>query len=109
MTAFLLVAAGDQPNSKSGGKAAGHNTDGFDVSSDNLIIEDRCVFPLPTRSPIFIVFWFPYISVVMNQDDCIAINKGSNIIFENNSCTGGHGVSIGSIKTGGVVSNVQIL
>ena len=34
-------ALGDQPNANSGGKAAGHNTDGFDCSTTNLVIEDR--------------------------------------------------------------------
>ena len=34
-------AAGDQPNSKSDGKPAGHNTDGFDVSTTDLVIENR--------------------------------------------------------------------
>ena len=29
---FLLAAEGDKPNAKSGGKPAGANTDGFDVS-----------------------------------------------------------------------------
>jgi galacturan 1,4-alpha-galacturonidase len=48
-------------------------------------------------------------STVINQDDCIAINKGSNIIFKGNSCTGGHGISIGSISSGVTVSGVQIL
>ncbi|KIP10957.1 glycoside hydrolase family 28 protein [Phlebiopsis gigantea 11061_1 CR5-6] len=80
-------SAGDAPNSKSGGKAAGHNTDGFDVSTNNLIIQD---------------------SVVMNQDDCIAINKGSDIVFQRNTCSGGHGISIGSISTGATVSGVTI-
>lgn len=28
------------------------------------------------------------------QDDCLAINKGQNITFENNFCEGGHGISI---------------
>ncbi|ELU41244.1 farnesyltransferase subunit beta [Rhizoctonia solani AG-1 IA] len=82
------LAAGDAPNNQSGGKAAGHNTDGFDVSTTDLTIED---------------------STIRNQDDCIAINKGSNIIFQRNSCTGGHGISIGSISTGATVQNVQIL
>nr|ACL80126.1 endo-polygalacturonase PG1 [Thanatephorus cucumeris] len=81
-------SAGDAPNNQSGGKAAGHNTDGFDVSTTDLTIED---------------------STICNQDDCIAINKGSNIIFQRNSCTGGHGISIGSISTGATVQNVQIL
>ena len=30
----------------------------------------------------------------MNQDDCLAINKGSNIVFQRNTCSGGHGISI---------------
>ncbi|CCO28778.1 polygalacturonase [Rhizoctonia solani AG-1 IB] len=81
-------SAGDKPNSKSGGKAAGHNTDGFDVSTTDLTIED---------------------STIHNQDDCIAINKGSNIIFQRNSCTGGHGISIGSVSADATVKNVQIL
>nr|ALB05713.1 polygalacturonase 3 [Rhizoctonia solani AG-1 IA] len=81
-------SAGDKANGKSGGKAAGHNTDGFDVSTTDLTIED---------------------STIHNQDDCIAINKGSNIIFQRNSCTGGHGISIGSVSTGATVKNVQIL
>ena len=28
------------------------------------------------------------------QDDCLAINAGKNIAFENNYCSGGHGISI---------------
>ncbi|CAE6457871.1 unnamed protein product [Rhizoctonia solani] len=81
-------SAGDATNSKSDGKAAGHNTDGFDVSVSNLTIED---------------------STVHNQDDCLAINKGSNIIFQRNTCTGGHGISVGSIDSDVTVSGVQIL
>ncbi|KAG9101884.1 hypothetical protein FRC06_002528 [Ceratobasidium sp. 370] len=81
-------SAGDAPNSKSNGAAAGHNTDAFDVSVSNLTIED---------------------SIVYNQDDCLAINKGSNIVFQRNSCSGGHGISVGSIDSDVTVSNVQIL
>ncbi|KIJ28307.1 glycoside hydrolase family 28 protein [Sphaerobolus stellatus SS14] len=78
---------GDATNSKSNGLPAGHNTDGFDVSTTNLIIEN---------------------SSVKNQDDCLAINKGSNIIFTGNTCSGGHGISIGSISSNATVSNIQI-
>ncbi|KAF8596697.1 endo-polygalacturonase PG2 [Ceratobasidium sp. AG-I] len=81
-------SAGNAKNSKSGDKAAGHNTDGFDVSTTDLTIED---------------------STISNQDDCLALNKGSNIIFQRNTCTGGHGISIGSVSTGATVKNVQIL
>ncbi|CAE6444666.1 unnamed protein product [Rhizoctonia solani] len=86
----LLInnSAGDKPNSKSGGKAAGHNTDGFDVSTNDLTIED---------------------STILNQDDCIAINKGSDIIFQRNTCSGGHGISIGSVSTGAKVTGIQVL
>ncbi|KAB5590037.1 putative effector protein/Endo-polygalacturonase [Ceratobasidium theobromae] len=80
-------SAGDAPNSKSDGKPAGHNTDGFDVSANDLVIED---------------------SIIYNQDDCIAINKGSNIIFRRNTCINGHAISIGSISSNAQVNNVQI-
>ncbi|TRM56151.1 glycoside hydrolase family 28 protein [Schizophyllum amplum] len=67
--------------------ALGHNTDGFDVSADHVTIQN---------------------SVVKNQDDCIAINSGKNIIFKNNKCSGGHGISVGSISTGKTVDTVTI-
>jgi galacturan 1,4-alpha-galacturonidase len=80
-------AAGAAANSRSAGKPAGANTDGFDVSASNVVIQN---------------------SVVTNQDDCLAINKGTNIQFLSNSCTGGHGISIGSISSGVAVSGVTI-
>jgi polygalacturonase len=82
------VSAGDKPNSKSGSKPAAHNTDGFDVSKSKGLTITNCI--------------------VKNQDDCIAVNDASNLIFQNNVCSGGHGISIGSIKTGKTVSNVLI-
>ncbi|CUS15290.1 unnamed protein product [Tuber aestivum] len=55
----------------------GHNTDAFDVgSSDNVIITGAKVY---------------------NQDDCLAVNSGRNIQFKDCYCSGGHGVSIGSV------------
>ncbi|KAJ8076811.1 hypothetical protein PM082_001234 [Marasmius tenuissimus] len=78
---------GDKPNSNSNGIAAGHNTDGFDCSTTNLVISN---------------------SNIHNQDDCLAINKGSNITFTGNTCTGGHGISVGSISTDATVDNIQI-
>ncbi|KUI56213.1 hypothetical protein VP1G_03614 [Cytospora mali] len=66
----------------------GHNTDGFDIgSSDTVIIEHATVY---------------------NQDDCVAINSGSNIIFKNGYCSGGHGLSIGSVggRSNNTVSGV---
>ncbi|CAG9853766.1 unnamed protein product [Phyllotreta striolata] len=52
----------------------GHNTDGFDVSAaTNLVIEK---------------------STVINQDDCIALRHGANILVRNMFCSGGHGISL---------------
>nr|XP_023023093.1 polygalacturonase-like [Leptinotarsa decemlineata] len=71
----------------SAGKKLGHNTDGFDISSSkNLIIDN---------------------AHVTNQDDCIAVNKGSNMIFRNIHCSGGHGlsISVGQSKTGSFEDN----
>nr|ADU33341.1 endopolygalacturonase [Gastrophysa viridula] len=71
----------------------GHNTDGFDISAaKNLIIEN---------------------TAVINQDDCIAIRYGSNILVRNMYCSGGHGLSlsVGFNKTSypeNVVENVVI-
>ncbi|EGN97543.1 glycoside hydrolase family 28 protein [Serpula lacrymans var. lacrymans S7.3] len=78
---------GDATNSQSNGLPAGHNTDGFDVSADDLVIEK---------------------STVLNQDDCLAINKGTNLVFSDNYCSGGHGISIGSITSDVTVSGVVI-
>lgn len=78
---------GDYANDKSNGTAAGHNTDGFDVSSNDVTIQN---------------------SVVHNQDDCLAINKGKNIIFDRNTCIGGHGISIGSIGSNVAVSGIIV-
>jgi len=80
-------SAGAATNSRSGGKPAGANTDGFDVAANNVVITGN---------------------TVINQDDCLAINRGTNITFSNNSCTGGHGVSIGSISSGTTVNGVTI-
>ncbi|THH00260.1 hypothetical protein EW026_g2254 [Hermanssonia centrifuga] len=47
-------------------------------------------------------------STIKNQDDCLAINKGSNIVFQGNTCSGGHGISIGSVASGATVSGIVI-
>lgn len=81
---ILDNSAGDETDSD--GDALGHNTDAFDVSSmTGLYVHDVTVY---------------------NQDDCVAVNDGSDMVFENMYCSGGHGLSIGSIKTGKTVSNV---
>ncbi|KJA20061.1 glycoside hydrolase family 28 protein [Hypholoma sublateritium FD-334 SS-4] len=78
---------GDAPNANSAGKPAGANTDGFDVVGNNISILK---------------------STVHNQDDCLAINGGTNIVFSGNSCTNSHGISVGSIGSDATVSGVVI-
>ncbi|KAK7063550.1 glycoside hydrolase family 28 protein [Favolaschia claudopus] len=74
-------------NSAGDAGALGHNTDGFDISASDVTVS-KCV--------------------VKNQDDCVAINSGSTIVIEDSTCSGGHGISIGSIATGKTVSGVTI-
>ncbi|OJJ95007.1 hypothetical protein ASPACDRAFT_36925 [Aspergillus aculeatus ATCC 16872] len=53
------------------------NTDGFDIGeSTDITITGAKVY---------------------NQDDCVAINSGENIYFSAGVCSGGHGLSIGSV------------
>jgi len=58
-----------------------------------------------TTSPSKTGVWDCYLAVgtglnvimssnIHNQDDCLAINKGTNIVFKGNTCNGGHGISI---------------
>ncbi|KAI0967338.1 endopolygalacturonase 4 [Xylaria arbuscula] len=73
----------------SAGDSLGHNTDGFDIgSSTDVYIEYATVY---------------------NQDDCVAINSGTGITFTNGYCSGGHGLSIGSVggRDDNTVSNVN--
>ncbi|KAJ3348437.1 hypothetical protein HDU83_001322 [Entophlyctis luteolus] len=79
-------SAGDQLTS--GNITLGHNTDAFDVgSSTNVWIQN---------------------SYVWNQDDCLALGSGTNIYFINNTCIGGHGISIGSVNSNNAVANAYI-
>lgn len=55
----------------------GHNTDAFDINNaDGVVITGARVW---------------------NQDDCVAVNSGQNILFKDGFCSGGHGLSIGSV------------
>lgn len=55
----------------------GANTDCFDIgASDSVTITN---------------------AVCKNQDDCVAVNSGTNIKFTGGTCSGGHGLSIGSV------------
>ncbi|KAI8942508.1 hypothetical protein NX059_000572 [Plenodomus lindquistii] len=85
----LNNSAGYAPNDRSNGLAAAHNSDGFGVSSsNNTVVRD---------------------SIVINQDDCVAVTSGNNILINNMYCNGSHGLSIGSIggKANNIVTNVQ--
>ncbi|KAF3025580.1 hypothetical protein G7054_g9827 [Neopestalotiopsis clavispora] len=64
-------------NSAGDGDDGGHNTDAFDVGSSTNI---RIIG-----------------ANVKNQDDCLAVNSGTNIEFTGGTCSGGHGLSIGSV------------
>ncbi|KAJ5938600.1 CAZyme family GH28 [Penicillium verhagenii] len=68
----------------------GHNTDTFDVGESNGVTIRN--------------------AVVMNQDDCLAVNSGTNIVFTGGTCSGGHGLSIGSVggRDDNTVKNVTI-
>ncbi|PSN60435.1 Endopolygalacturonase 1 [Corynespora cassiicola Philippines] len=76
-------SAGDVSN-------GGHNTDAFDVGSSTGITISN--------------------ANIKNQDDCLAINSGSNIHFTGGTCSGGHGLSIGSVggRSDNDVKNVLI-
>ncbi|ETS81683.1 Endopolygalacturonase [Pestalotiopsis fici W106-1] len=64
-------------NSAGDTDALGHNTDGFDIgSSSSVTITGANVY---------------------NQDDCVAVNSGTDITFSGGVCSGGHGLSIGSV------------
>ncbi|KAE9179482.1 hypothetical protein PF002_g27803 [Phytophthora fragariae] len=59
------------------GDGTAKNTDGFDLSrNDGVTITGNKIY---------------------NQDDCLAMQSSTNTVFSNNYCSGGHGVSIGSL------------
>ena len=54
LTASIIEAQGDQPNANSDGVAAGHNTDGFDVSANDVVKSsslDQRVLTIDRRRP----------------------------------------------------------
>jgi len=93
-------------DNSAGDAGGGHNTDAFDVGSSTGVYISR--------------------AVVKNQDDCLAINSGTDISFTGvrttlvrscrftnmlqGSCYGGHGLSIGSVggRDDNTVQNVYI-
>ncbi|EPS32193.1 putative endopolygalacturonase [Penicillium oxalicum 114-2] len=75
-------------DNRAGDSKGGHNTDGFDIgSSSNVVINGATVY---------------------NQDDCVAVNSGTDITFSGGYCSGGHGLSIGSVggRSDNTVDNV---
>ncbi|KAJ7439969.1 polygalacturonase [Mycena latifolia] len=86
-TATTIIQGITVDDSAGDAGALGHNTDGFDISASSVTVSN---------------------CVVKNQDDCVAINSGTGIVIEDTTCSGGHGISIGSIATGKTVSNVKI-
>ncbi|TVY83815.1 Polygalacturonase [Lachnellula suecica] len=70
--------------------ALGHNTDAFDVGSSTGVTISG--------------------ANIKNQDDCLAVNSGTNIVFTGGTCSGGHGLSIGSVggRDDNTVSGVTI-
>ncbi|KAK2614720.1 hypothetical protein N8I77_001525 [Diaporthe amygdali] len=78
--------AGDELNAD--GDTLGHNTDAFDINNaDGVVIQNARVW---------------------NQDDCVAVNSGQNVLFKDALCSGGHGGSIGSVggRTNNIVNNI---
>ncbi|KAF7714061.1 Polygalacturonase [Penicillium ucsense] len=73
-----------------GDSKGGHNTDAFDVGSSTGVY---------ITNPI-----------VHNQDDCLAVNSGTDIHFTGAQCVGGHGISIGSVggRSDNTVSKVTV-
>ncbi|KAJ6256407.1 Polygalacturonase-3 [Drechslerella dactyloides] len=68
------------------GATLGKNTDGFNINNaDGVFITNVQVY---------------------NQDDCMNVNTGQNILMTNSFCSGSHGLSIGSVADGAVVRNV---
>ncbi|EPQ28852.1 uncharacterized protein PFL1_03655 [Pseudozyma flocculosa PF-1] len=85
-----LTISGITIDNSLGDTKGAKNTDGFDIgSSSGITISDVTIH---------------------NQDDCLAINSGKNIQFSKAQCTGGHGVSIGSVggRDDNVVDGVTI-
>ncbi|KAF2855591.1 glycoside hydrolase family 28 protein [Plenodomus tracheiphilus IPT5] len=85
----LNNSAGYAPNDRSKGLPAAHNSDGFGLASSNdTVVRD---------------------STVINQDDCVAVTSGNNLLINNMHCNGSHGLSIGSVggKSNNIVTNIQ--
>ena len=90
MTMTNLILDNSAANAlDSDGDTLGHNTDAFHVySTDGMYVSG---------------------STVYNQDDCVAVNSGSNMVFENLYCDGSYGLSIGSVDSDVTISNITFM
>lgn len=86
-----LTIDGVTVDDSAGDSGGGHNTDAFDIGSSSYITIQN--------------------SKIYNQDDCIAVNSGTNIWVSNLYCSGGHGLSIGSVggRDDNTVKNVTFI
>nr|AMD09884.1 endopolygalacturonase [Mesosa myops] len=85
-----VVASNVYIDNGDGDSKGGHNTDGFNVwRSNDVTLEGISVY---------------------NQDDCIALKSGTNIVVRDTYCSGGHGLSIGSVggRDYNIVENVLV-
>ncbi|XP_018568797.1 endopolygalacturonase I-like isoform X1 [Anoplophora glabripennis] len=85
-----VIAQDVYVDSIDGDTLGGKNTDGFNVwTSNNVTIQRIRVY---------------------NQDDCVAIKSGTNIVVKDSYCSGGHGLSIGSVggRDYNIVENVSV-
>ncbi|XP_018568799.1 endopolygalacturonase 1-like [Anoplophora glabripennis] len=85
-----VIARDIYVDSRAGDTLGGHNTDGINVWTSNNVTILRLT--------------------VYNQDDCVAIKSGTNIVIKDSYCSGGHGLSIGSVggRDYNIVENVLI-
>ncbi|CAK4669684.1 hypothetical protein AeMF1_018649 [Aphanomyces euteiches] len=70
------------------GDGVAKNTDGFDLGRNTGVNVTN--------------------NVIYNQDDCLAMQSSTNTLFADNTCTGGHGISIGSIGGAAVDSSNSV-
>jgi polygalacturonase len=89
------------------------------ITSPSIIVTVRCILLLDLAETNFaLVTGFDLAttndtrvrdSVVINQDDCVAVTSGNNIQVNNMYCNGSHGLSIGSVggKSNNNVTNIS--
>lgn len=104
----LNNSAGYAPNARSNGLPASHNSDGTYRFLQCLVV---CLNFGGLNSSRYVHEAYFYLgfdlassndtqvrdSIVINQDDCVAITSGNNIHVSHMYCNGSHGLSIGSV------------